>query len=96
MAQDWTGAAFVWWRPDGWSGRRFHLATNKEVFDAEVFAIFQALLWLDQRQESGRRYTLFAGSTAAIERVRPDCIGPGQRFAIAAIEVCDRILTRDN
>ena len=25
-----------------------------------------------------------------------DHIGPGQRFAIAAIEVCDRILTRNN
>ena len=58
------GAAFVWRRPDGWAGRRFHLGTNREVFYAEVFAIYQALLWLDQLQESGRRYTLFADSTA--------------------------------
>ena len=28
-----------------------------EVFDAEVFAIWQALLALGQRNESGRRYT---------------------------------------
>ena len=23
----------------GWTGRRYHLGTNKEAFDAEVFAI---------------------------------------------------------
>ena len=34
--------------------------------------------------------------TAAIDRVRTDALGPGQRFAIAAIEVYDRVLTRDN
>ena len=28
--------------------------------------------------------------------VRGDTIGPGQRFAAAAIEVCTRILARDN
>ena len=72
------------------------MGSNKEAFDAEGPAIYRALLWLEQRQEGGRRYTLFADSSAAIERVRSDRIGPGQRFAIATIEVCDRILTRDN
>ena len=90
------GAAFVWREPEGWRSHRFHLGNNKEVFDAEVFAIYRALHWLDSRQERGRQYTLFADSTAAIERVRTDHIGPGQRFAIAAMEACDRILTREN
>jgi hypothetical protein len=40
--------------------------------------------------------TVFVDSTAAIDRVRTDALGPGQRFAIAAIEVCDRVLSRDN
>ena len=35
-----VGAACVWQSPGGWTGRRFHLGTNKEVFDAEVFAIY--------------------------------------------------------
>lgn len=35
-------------------------------------------------------------STAAIERVRSDSTGPGQRFAVAAIEVCTRLLLRKN
>ena len=64
--------------------------TNKEVFDAEVFAIYQALRVLDRRQESGHRYTVFVDSTAAIDQVRTNALGPVQRFAIAAMEVCDR------
>ena len=78
------------------TGRCYHLGTNKEVFDAETFAIHQTLRALDQRQESGHRYTVFADSTSAIDRVRSNALGPGQRFAMAAIEVCSRVLARDN
>ena len=34
-----VGAACTWQSSEGWEGRRFHLGNNKEVFDAEVFAI---------------------------------------------------------
>ena len=85
----------VWETPGGWTGRRFHLGTNKEVFGAEVYAVYQALLALDQRQKSGHQYTVFVDSTAAIDRVRTDAIGPGQCFAIATTEVCSRIVDRD-
>ena len=71
-----VGAAFVWQLPSGWTGCRYHLGKNKEVFDVEVFTIYRALRHLDDRQGSGRRYML--DSTAAIERVRMDTIGPGQ------------------
>ena len=57
-----------------------------------MFAIYQALRVLDRCQESGHRYTVFVDSTAAIDRMRTDALGPGQRFAIAAMEVCDRLL----
>ena len=67
-----------------------------EVFDTETFAVYQALRALEQRQESGHRYTIFVDSRAAIDRVRSDNPGPGQRFAFAAIEICTRILERDN
>ena len=73
-----VGAACVWRTPSGWEGRCFHLGDNKEVFDAEVYAIAQALEVINRRQESGRRYTIFVDSTAAIDRVRTDSIGPGQ------------------
>ena len=82
------GAACVWRSPGGgWTGRRFQLGRNKEVFDAEVFAIWQALRALEQRNERGRAYTIFVDSTSAISRVRDDARGPGQRFGVASIEV---------
>ena len=43
-----VGAAVAWWRNGGWTGRGTYLGTNKEVFDAEVFAIYQALKAFDQ------------------------------------------------
>ena len=91
-----VGAACAWRTSRGWIGRRFHLGNNKEVFDAEVYAIYQALSVMDQRQESGQRYTIFADSTVAIERVRSDAIGPGQRFAVAATGVGTRLVSRGN
>ena len=77
-------------------GHCSHLGDNKEVFDAEVYAISQALEVLDRRQKSGRRYTIFVDSTSGIDRIRTDSIGPGQGFAVAAIERCSRSMTRDN
>ena len=88
------GAVCIWRTQEGWTGRRYHLGTNKEVFDAETFAIYQALHALDQQQESGHQYTVFVDSTSAINRVRDDALGTGQRFAVAATEVCSRFLTR--
>ena len=73
-----VGAACVWMTQEGWTGRRFQLGGNKEVFDAEVFAIYQALRAIEQRQERGRSYTIFVDSTSAIDRVRDDELGPGQ------------------
>lgn len=62
-----VGAAVVWQTPGGWAGRRYRLGSNKEVFDAGTYAIYQALRTLGQRQESGHRYTVSVDSTAAIE-----------------------------
>ena len=83
---------------DPWGVDRppFHLGNNKEVFDAEVYAIFRALSIIDQRQERGHQYTVFVDSTSAIDRVRSDSIGLGQSFAVAAIEACTRIMSRSN
>ena len=50
---------------------------QQEVFDAETSAVYQALRAFDQRQESGRQYTVFVYSTSAITRVRDDAMGPG-------------------
>ena len=91
-----VGAACVWRKKDGWDGRYFHLGRNKEVFDAEGYAISQALLILDTRQECGRHYTVFVDSTSAIQRVQTNGIGPGQSFAVECTEICSRIMSRQN
>ena len=90
-----VGAACTWKSPGGWTGRRFHLGINKEIFDAEAFAIYQALQVLDRLQESGHRYTVFVDCTAVIDRARTDALGPGQRFVIVGMEVCGRVFTYD-
>ena len=91
-----AGAACVWETPGGWTGHRYHLGSNKEVFDAEVFAVYRALSIIEQRQERGRQYTIIVDSTSAITRVGEDSLGPGQRFAVAVIEICSRIITYEN
>ena len=55
-------------------------------------SIYRALSILDRRQESGHHCTLSVDPMAAIDRIRPDSIGPGQHLAVAATEVCDRTL----
>ena len=62
-------AAVVWQLLSGCVARRYHPGSNKEVFDAEVFPIYQTFRVIDRRQESGRHCTLFVDSSAAIERV---------------------------
>ena len=92
-----VGAACVGQSLGGRTGSRLHVGTNKEVFvDAEVFAIYQALRVVGQRQETGHRHTIFVDSTAVIDRVRADTMGPGQQFAIATMKVCGRVFARDN
>ena len=40
-------------------GHRYYLGNNKEVFDAETYAILRALKIFDRGQESGSCYTIF-------------------------------------
>ena len=86
----------MWRAQEWWTGRRFQLGNDKEVFDAEVIAIYQALRAIEQRQKRGHQHTLFVDSTSAIFKVRDDDLGPGQRFAVATIEVCSRVIGNDN
>ena len=87
-----VGAACAWQDQDGERmGRQFYLGDNKEVFDAEVYAIYQALKVFEERRQAGKKYTIFSDCQPAIQRVRTDRLGPGQRWAKASIEVASRI-----
>ena len=91
-----VGAACAWQTEEGWTGRRFHLGTNKEVFDAEVYAIYQALRVFEERGQAGRKYTAFSGCQPAIRRALSDALRPGQQWARAIIEVATRLIDRGN
>lgn len=60
-----------------------------------IYAIYQALRAPGQPQENGRRCTYFMDLHGRRRKVRIDTVGPGQRFAIATMEVCTRALARD-
>ena len=75
-----------------WTGRRFHLGDNKEVFDAEVFAIYQALRIFEARQQSGEEYTVFSDRQPAIRRAMSDSLGEGQYWVRAIIEVATQLV----
>ena len=88
-----VGVACIWETPGGWTGCRYHIGCNKEVFDAEAFAVYRALSVIEQRQERERENTILVDSTSVVTRVGDESLGP---VAVAAIEVCSRIITNDN
>ena len=50
----------------------WYLGKNKEVFDAEVFAIGQDLEELNEREERDTEYMIFSDSQAALSRIQHD------------------------
>ena len=70
----------VWWRgrpPTGWEGRPCCIGRNKEVYDAEVYALYRALEFVGRREATGRRYTIFSDLASAVDRIRSNRPGPG-------------------
>ena len=84
-----VGAAVALWDNGGRVRRGAYLGKNKEVFDAEVFAILRAVRLLNERGESGRGYTIFSDPQAAISRIQHDRCGPAQSLAKAVIATVD-------
>ena len=58
--------------------------------------MYQATQIVEERGEEGEDYTILTDSTAALERAASDKMGPGQRFAVAIMEVHDRLASRGN
>ena len=61
--------------------------TNKEVFDAEVFAILRAVRLLNERGEEDQAYTMFTNSQAAVAWIQHDGCGPAQALAGGIIDM---------
>ena len=57
-----VGAAWAWLQSGEWKEHGIFLGTNKEAFDAEVYAIGEAANLLDERGETGQSYVIFSDS----------------------------------
>ena len=91
-----VGAAWAWQQGGEWREEGIFLGTNKEVFDAEVFAIHRAVDLLNRRGEREQHYTVFSDSQAAIFRVQHEECGPAQVLARATIEASHQLWARGN
>jgi len=63
---------------DRWTGEGYHLGTNKEVFDAELYAIYRSVMRFGKRREHDQEYTIFVDSQAAMKTCLTGHQGPGQ------------------
>jgi ribonuclease HI len=82
----WTGCAAIWKGTDGcWHGRKLFMGRNKEVFDAELYAIWVGLKVAKDSTDAWaagpRAVTIFTDAQAALKRIRNDDPGPGQWLA---------------
>ena len=91
-----VGAAWAWQHNGEWREDGIFLGTNKEAFDAEVYAICEAISLLDRREQREQSYTIFSDSQAAIFRVLHEECGPAQALARATIDASRWLRARGN
>jgi ribonuclease HI len=81
---EWVGCTVVWEGKERWNKRRVHLGRQKEAFDAEMYAMSEAVKIADEicGKEGARRVTVFTDSQATLRRIQSDEPGPGQALAL--------------
>jgi len=81
---EWVGCAVVWEEDGRWKKRRVHLGRQKEAFDAEMYAMSEAMKIADEMAEEKEvtRVTVFTDSQATLRRIQSDEPGPGQVLAL--------------
>ncbi|KAL2008564.1 hypothetical protein VTN00DRAFT_6758 [Thermoascus crustaceus] len=81
-----TGAGIAWQNSQGmWQTREIPLGAGKEIFDAELVGVCQAL-HLAQKIRGQGPVTVLLDSRAAIDRLQHQGTGPGQALAMQAHE----------
>jgi ribonuclease HI len=78
-----VGGATAWKERTQWAGLKYRLGRNKEVFDAELFALLQATIIVrdeveDMIKEEVQKIIIFTDSQAALNRIQHNGPGPGQ------------------
>ena len=71
---EWVGCAVVWEEGGRWNKRRIHLGRQKEAFDAEMYAMSEAMKVADEMAERKEvtRVTVFTDSQATLRRIQSD------------------------
>ncbi|KAL2012391.1 hypothetical protein VTN00DRAFT_5109 [Thermoascus crustaceus] len=89
-----TGAGIAWQNSQGtWQTREIPLGAGKEIFDAELAGVCQAL-HLAQKIKGQGPVTVILDSRAAIDRLQHRGTGPGQALAIQAHEAVQSLQAR--
>jgi ribonuclease HI len=87
----------VVWKEGRWNKRRVHLGRQKEAFDAEMYAMSEAVKIADEicRKKEVRRVTVFTDSQATLRRIQSDEPGPGQVLALRTMNWESELSTRN-
>jgi len=74
----WVGCAVVWGEEGRWRKRRVHLGRQKEAFDAEMYAMSEAVKIADEMAEEKEvtRVMGLTDSQATLKRIQSDEPGP--------------------
>ena len=88
-----TGAGIAWKTSIQWQEKSLALGYCKEIYDAELFGILEALkIAIKERRKYGyTAITIFSDSQSAILRASNDELGPGQVLAINIIKTAKQL-----
>jgi len=91
----WVGCAVVW-KKEWWNKRRVHLGRQKEAFDAEMYAMSEAVKIVDEiyRENEVRRVIVFMDSQATLQRIQSDEPGPEQALALCTMNWESKLLDK--
>jgi len=94
---EWVGCAVVWKEEGRWNKRRIHLGRQKEAFDAEMYAMWEAMKVADEMAERKEvtRVTVFTDSQATLRRIQSDEPGPGQVLALRTMNWTDALARKN-
>jgi len=94
---EWVGCAVVWEEEGRWKKRRVHLGQQKEAFDAEMYAMSEAMKIADEKAEKEKfvRVTVFTDSQATLRRIQLDEPGPEQVLALRTMNWTDALARKN-
>ena len=84
------GAGLAWQEAGSWRTQGFPLGKGREVFDAELLGVVQALQ-LAEKMGDQRPVTILLDSQAAIARLRHTQPGPGQALVVQAHAIAKKL-----